>query len=382
MEESVFNLVNVDSDGSNTASLSGRSPFESLYTNLGTNAPTGVNNLPGGGINPFAGEAGGQIQQLISDRLRLILGDDFFNSANNPFLNGGGNPFVIGNSPVGNGNRDFGSNNATIGNFNSNFANDSATIGNGNWNFNNNNTTIGNGNWQFGNSNTTIGNGNWYWDDGSSNATLGNGNWYFGSANATIGNGNWYLNTGNNNVTLGNGNWYFGLNGTTIGNGNWDFGTNNTIVGNGNWVFTSNNTIVGNGNWLVNDDNLNIGVGNNTANLNPFVQETRTQIDEIIDSLVGRIGEDFVGLTGNLSVGGNQTYNRLILDRNNPNSNLSTDIERLVAILRGVTINQLPFGTGTNPQSVPEPSSSVSLIVVGFVCLLLLRLGRGFKVLG
>ncbi|BCL36465.1 PEP-CTERM sorting domain-containing protein [Nostoc sp. MS1] len=379
MEESVITQINTEVNSSGTNSLSERSPLESLYTNLGTNVPTGVNNIPGGGVNPFTGEAGTQIQKLISDRLKLILGDDFFNSANNPFLTGGGNPFVIGNSPVGNSNRDFGTNNATIGNFNSDFANDSATIGNGNWNFNKSNTTIGNGNWKFGSDNTTIGNGNWYWDDGSSNATLGNGNWYFGSDNATIGNGNWYLDSGKNNTTLGNGNWYFGLNGTTVGNGNWDFGVNNTIIGNGNWVFTSNNTIVGNGNWLVDEDNVNIGVG---SNLNPFVQTTKTKIDEIINSLVGRIGQDFVGLTGNSSVEGTQTYNQLILSRNNPNSNLSTDIEQLIALLSGVSTNYSPYPPGANPQSVPEPTSSISLMVVGFICLLLSRFKKRLKVTG
>ncbi|MDF5708485.1 MAG: hypothetical protein PUP90_12560 [Nostoc sp. S4] len=355
----------------------------------------GGGTIPGGGINPFAGEAGGKLQQLIFDRLKLVLGDNFFKDidktlagGSNPFLTGGnpildsgnlleqspfdplrevlgnnipfsdsGNtsnvgspPFNQSNAPVGNANRNFGNNNATIGNFNSDYGNSSATIGNGNWNFNNDNATIGNGNWLFAKDNTTLGNGNWYWDNGSNNATLGNGNWHFGTDNATIGNGN----------------WHFGDDNTSLGNGNWDFGSNNTIVGNGNWVFTSGNTIIGNGNWLADSDNTTIG---NVNSSELFSQGVKTDANNLIDSLIGRIGQDFTVLTGDLDASSTQTYNRLISSRSNhiSDSDISNNIERVLASLSMIPGNQ-PV---QNPQSVPEPTSSVPLLVMGFVCLLL-----------
>ncbi|MFN6570001.1 hypothetical protein [Dendronalium sp. ChiSLP03b] len=353
---------------------------DSLAGNINGNpiAGSASSTIPGGGINPFAGEGGSKLQQLIFDRLKLVLGDDFPNDAKNPFAGGknpftnggsshqqspfdplniirgnntpysgnnpaGGLPFNKDNAPIGNGNRDSGSNNATLGNFNSNSGNDSATIGNGNWNFNNNNATIGNGNWQFGGDNATIGNGNWYWDDGSNNATLGNGNWHFGSDNATI------------------------------GNGNWDFGSNNTIIGNGNWVFTSGNTVVGNGNWLENKSNTTINVGNNTS------QVIKADVDTVINSLMSGIGKDFTELTGDLEVSDIQTFNQLILSKGN-SANASDafgDIKQLLASVTETPGNGIPYPPVQNPQSVPEPTFSVPLIVMGLVCLLWSKFKKG-----
>lgn len=328
--------------------------------------------IPGGGINPFAGEGGSQLQQLIFDRLKLVLGDDFFDGtknpftgSNNPFTGGGGIPqspfdplrIILGdnafgdgslpfnkdNAPVGNGNQDSGNNNATIGNFNSNFGNDSATIGNGNWNFNNNNATIGNGNWYFGGDNATIGNGNWYWDDGSKNLTLGNGNWHFGGDNAIV------------------------------GNGNWDFGSNNTIIGNGNWVFTSGNTIVGNGNWLEDNDNTVINVGDNTS------QELRADVEAVINSVMGRFGQDFSELTGNLEPSDMETLNRLILSKSAGanDGDAFADVKRLLTSLGTSPSNGNPYPPFQNPESVPEPSLSMPLVVMGLVCLVWSKFNKG-----
>ncbi|YAG15491.1 PEP-CTERM sorting domain-containing protein [Nostoc sp. DSM 114161] len=348
----------------------------------------GGGNIPGGTINPFAGDAGSGLQQLIFDRLKLVLGDNFFKDVDktlaggtNPFLNGGNlildsgsvlerSPFdplreVLGdnipfsnsgntsnidiprfnesNAPVGNANRNFGKNNATVGNFNSDYGNNSATIGNGNWNFNNDNATIGNGNWLFGKDNTNLGNGNWYWDNGSNNSTLGNGNWHFGSDNSTI------------------------------GNGNWDFGKNNTIIGNGNWVFTDGNTIVGNGNWLTDSDNATTGNVNNIGSLNLSPQEVKTDVNNLIDSLIGKIGQNFLVLTKDFDASSTQTFNRLISSKNTDisNSDLSNNIEQFLASLNIIPEDAIDYQPWQNPQSVPEPNSSVSLVIMGFVCLLL-----------
>lgn len=368
------------------------------------------NPIPGGGINPFAGDGGGQLQQLIFDRLKLVLGDNFSNNADSPFTGAGSNPFAgsgssipsvgsnsfagssssipsvgsnpfagsgnpiagagsllqqspfdplrevlgnnmayaggssqrfnAGNAPVGNGNKDSGSNNATIGNGNSDYGDNSATIGNGNWNFNNDNATIGNGNWLFGSNNTNLGNGNWYWDDGNKNTTLGNGNWHFGSENATI------------------------------GNGNWDFGNNNTIIGNGNWIFTSGNTVVGNGNWLV-------GIDKNTNSLESLPQELKGDVDSLINSLVGRIGQDFTVLTGDFGASETETFNRLILSKGDGTdfSNTSSDIQRLLISLSKNQGNV--YQPVHNSQSVPEPSA-IPLVVIGLLSLLMSRLKKGF----
>jgi hypothetical protein len=219
----------------------------------------------------------------------------------------------------------------------------SATIGNGNWNFNNDNATIGNGNWLFGKSNTTLGNGNWYWDDGSNNSTLGNGNWHFGSDNATI------------------------------GNGNWDFGTNNTIIGNGNWIFTSGNEIIGNGNWLTETDNTTIGSVNNISSLNLSPQGIKTDVNNLIDSLIGKIGQNFLGFTEDFDVSSSETFNRLISPQGVgiDDTNISKDIEQLLASLSSIQGNIINYQPVQNPQPVPEPASSVSLAVMGVVCLLL-----------
>jgi hypothetical protein len=142
---------------------------------------------------------------------------------------------------------------------------------------------------------------------------------------------------------LGNGNWHFGSNNSTIGNGNWDFGSNNTVIGNGNWLFTSNNTVVGNGNWLVDGDNI--------TSPETLLPEIKTTVDDLINSLMGRIGEDFIGLTGNLGESESQTFNRLILAKD----------------------------TGTNDgnvQSVPEPGFSTPMVVLGVSFLLYSRLKK------
>ncbi|MBD2527437.1 hypothetical protein [Nostoc sp. FACHB-133] len=362
----------------------------------------GNNSIPASGINPFAGDAGSGLQELIFDRLKSILGDNFFNGIDNT-LAGGSNPFAgsgypipsgatnpfagssnpiagagsllqqspfdplkeaLGNNipfsnggntsnlssqtfnkdnaPIGNGNKDLGSNNATIGNFNSDYGSNSATIGNGNWNFNNDNVTIGNGNWLFGKSNITLGNGNWYWDDGSNNSTLGNGNWHFGSDNAII------------------------------GNGNWDFGTNNTIIGNGNWVFSSGNEIIGNGNWLANTDNTKIGNVNNISSLNLSQLGIKTDVNNLIDSLIGKIGQNFLGLAGDFDVSSSQTFNRLISSKSVGNdTNISGDIEQLLASLSPIQGNFINYQTVQSPQPVPESVSSASLVLMGLMCLLL-----------
>ncbi|MFS0515890.1 hypothetical protein ACEYW6_14410 [Nostoc sp. UIC 10607] len=445
MEASAINPISGEvsplnaGDGSNLYSVSSFAANNSFSAegNLLTSGSNllignGNNPIPGGGINPFAGDSGSKLQQLIFDRLKLILGDSFFKDidntlaggsnpfagsdypiaggASNPFAGnsnlitgGASNPFAgnsnpiagagnllqqspfdplkevlgknipfsnagntsnagsqtfnEGNAPVGNGNKNFGNNNATIGNFNSDYGSNSATIGNGNWNFNNENTTIGNGNWLFAKSNTTLGNGNWYWDNGSNNATLGNGNWHFDS----------------NNTTLGNGNWHFGSDNATIGNGNWDFGSNNTIIGNGNWVFTSGNEIIGNGNWLVDSEKTIIGKVNNTSNLDLSLQEIKTDVNNLIDSLIGKMGQNFLGLTGDFDVSSSQTFNRLISSKSVGinDTNISNDIEQLLASLSPIQGNMIDYQPVQNPQSVPEPVSSVSLVVIGFVCLLL-----------
>lgn len=352
----------------------------SLASSIDSNPFAGSisSTIPGGGINPFRGDGGSQLQQLIFNRLKLVLGEDFPNDAKNPFA-GGNNPFTDGsslqqspfdllniiggnntpysgnipgagglpinedNAPIGNGNKDSGNNNATLGNFNSNFGNDSAIIGNGNWNFNNNNATIGNGNWHFGGNNATLGNGNWYWDNGSNNATLGNGNWQFGGDNITV------------------------------GNGNWDFGSNNTIIGNGNWVFTSGNTIVGNGNWLTDTNNTIIRIYSNTNSLESLSQGIRTDVDNLINSLIGRFGEEFLPLTETFGLSDSETFNRLILSTGagSNDGNIDTDIQQFLVSLSSISENPFAYPPGYNPQSVPEPALSVPLVVMGLVCLLL-----------
>ncbi|WP_373530374.1 hypothetical protein [Nostoc sp.] len=393
--DSINGEINTFSTGGSTNLYSGSSIATNDSPYSEGSLLTSGRSIPGGGINPFAGDGGSQLQQLIFTRLKLILGENFFKDTDNalaagtnpfagngsPIVDGGTNPFAgngipildaesllqrspfdplrevlgnnipfsnggntsnaasptfnEGNAPVGNGNKNFGSDNATIGNLNFNYGTNSATIGNGNWNFNNENATIGNGNWLFGKDNTTLGNGNWYWDNGSNNATLGNGNWHFGSDNATI------------------------------GNGNWDFGSNNTIIGNGNWVFTSGNQIVGNGKWLVDSDN-------NTNGLELSSQGIKTDVNNLIDSLIGRIGQDFLVLTEDFDVSSTETFNRLISSRsvNINDTDISNYIERLLPSL-SVIQGDGDYYPVPNSQSVPESASSVSLVVMGLMCLLL-----------
>ncbi|MDH6060500.1 hypothetical protein NWP17_08625 [Chrysosporum bergii ANA360D] len=319
-----------------------RPPFQGLDELLGENLPLSdreqkpvVDSI----IDPFAGDVSGQLNQLVFDRLQSVMSE-------NPSDGGDSSSLPQNNATIGNGNRNFGS--------------DSATIGNGNWNFNHNNGTIGNGNWLFAGDNKTLGNGNWYWDEGSSNATLGNGNWQFNS----------------NNSTIGNGNWGFGNNNTTIGNGNWDFGNNNTIIGNGNWIFEDNNTVVGNGNWVIDENNQIIGNEKSTKDLELVPPDIKTDVDNLIDSLMGRMGENFLPLTANLGESEMQTLNRLILSENN--GNVSTDIEQFLALLSKIKTNAVTHQPWYNPQTVPEPTFSTSLLVVGIVCLLWSKFKQGF----
>ncbi|MBE9006091.1 hypothetical protein IQ259_13775 [Fortiea sp. LEGE XX443] len=359
MEVSAVNTSVADNSfDDSSGSLSQRSPFEGLYSSLGENTSvessnpfTNNRNLPGGDSNPFAGGGDSQLQQLIFNRLKLVLGENFFDGSNNPFT-GSSNPNNFGslplnqnNAPVSNSNNNFGTNNAIVGNFNSNYGSDSATIGNGNWNFSNNNATIGNGNWSFGGNNTTIGNGNWHWDEGTNNSTLGNGNWYFGSDNQTI------------------------------GNGNWDFGSNNTIIGNGNWVFTSGNTVIGNGNWLVDNSNETIGLSNDVRNLDSFLQENSSGVETLINSLVGSIGQDFIGLTGNLEMSESQIFNKLILSRGNGinNGDISPQIDQFLSLFGEIPKNQLPYPPRQGLEPVPEPTSSIPLILGGLLYLCLFK---------
>ncbi|CEJ44926.1 Uncharacterized protein apha_01651 [Umezakia ovalisporum] len=321
-------------------------------------------------INPFAGGVSSQLNELVFGRLQSVLGEnEVVSGSGNSFTDGDNSSFNQDNPPFGYGSRNFGSDNANIGNFNSDFGSDSATIGNGNWNFNNDNATIGNGNWLFGSNNTNLGNGNWYWDESSNNSTLGNGNWQFNSDNSTIGNGN----------------WGFGENNTTIGNGNWDFGNHNTIIGNGNWIFDDNNTIIGNGNWIFDDNNTIIGNDKSTSKSESLPLDIKTDVDNLIDSLIGIMGEKFLPLTGGLGVSETETFNRLILSQNN--GNISTDIEQFLALLgkiksnriaSGTALGPMPYQHGQNLQPVPEPSFSVSLLVMGVVCLLWSKLKQGF----
>ncbi|MDB9321846.1 hypothetical protein PN483_06135 [Nodularia spumigena CS-591/04] len=379
MELDAINSVNGEENTSISDDSALGPPFEGLDAVLAENLHLrDTNNLSGmnGGntpvldtvIDPFAGDVSGQLNELIFGRLDLIQSQNSFDGVDNAFVGGGSNSFPVGdsssfnqdNAPVGNGNRNFGSDNATIGNSNSDYGSDSATIGNGNWNFNDNNATIGNGNWLFASDNTTLGNGNWYWDDGSNNATLGNGNWQFNSDNSTIGNGNWGF--GNNNTTIGNGNWGFGNNNTIIGNGNWDFGNNNTIIGNGKWIFDDNNIVVG-----------DYKIPKDSELIPP---EFQGDVDSLINSLIGSMGEKFLPLTGDLGGSETETFNRLILSQNN--GNMSTDVEEFLALLNEIQTNAIAYQHWQKPQPVPESASSVSLVVVGLVYLLLSKLKQGF----
>lgn len=210
-------------------------------------------------------------------------------------------------------------------------ATNNRTIGNGNWHYGSGNEVVGNGNWLFASYNDLLGNGNWYYNN--DNATVGNGNWYFGTENATIGNGNWLF--ANANESIGNGNWYFDDANKTVGNGNWHFGSENATIGNGNWYFGSGNATIGNGNRFSGNDNLVIGnplangfkdigdgklvIGNSdwtfvtdrnaisdevdsllTSSLGNFYNSDAdsNQLSQGIDSLIDRVGKDFLSLLG------------------------------------------------------------------------------------
>lgn len=210
-------------------------------------------------------------------------------------------------------------------------ATNNRTIGNGNWHYGSGNEVVGNGNWLFANNNDLLGNGNWYYAE--DNATVGNGNWYFGTENATIGNGNWLF--ANANESIGNGNWYFDDANKTVGNGNWHFGSDNATIGNGNWYFGSGNATIGNGNRFSGNDNLIIGnplangfkdigdgklvIGNSdwtyVTDRNAISDEVdnllttslgnlyssdaeNNQMSQGVDSLIDRVGKDFLSLIG------------------------------------------------------------------------------------
>ncbi|MBW4569241.1 MAG: hypothetical protein KME31_14835 [Tolypothrix carrinoi HA7290-LM1] len=257
--------------------------------NSGVNA---VNELASGdssytdGSNPFLSlfSGGSQDKEIPFDILNVALeGILPFNGKDNVFST------PEGELPIGYGNHDFGIDNATIGN----------------------------ANWDYGNANATIGNGNWLWDSSTDNATIGNGNWNLDAShdNTTIGNGNWYWNSTSDNTTLGNGNWSFGNNNTTLGNGNFDFGSNNTVIGSGNKVFTSNSIVIGNGNWSLVIDKSSAGASDFLTQLNTWVSVmgVKDATDNLIGSVIGKLGEAFEPLTGDLSASGTDTYNRLFL---------------------------------------------------------------------
>ncbi|HYW21951.1 MAG TPA: hypothetical protein VE956_22105 [Nodularia sp. (in: cyanobacteria)] len=317
------------------------SETNNISANSGVDHPV-VDSL----IDPFAGDISGQLNGLIFDRLKSLQDEKVFDGVENVFPGGDSSSLNQDSPPVGNGNRNFGSDNATIGNSNSDFGSDSATIGNGNWNFNNDNATIGNGNWLFAGNNTTLGNGNWNWDEASNNSTLGNGNWQFNSDNATIGNGN----------------WGFGNNNTTLGNGNWNFGKNNTIIGNGNWIFDDNNIIIG-----------DYKIPKDAELIPPGFQ---TDVDNLINSLIGGMGEKFLPLTGSLGVSETETFNQLILSQYNGHT--STDIQEFLALFKEIQTNAIAYQNSQKPQPVPESAPSISLLLVGIIYLLWSKFKPGF----
>lgn len=307
--------------------------FSSFFVGNGRNNPS----ASGGSSNPFANGSPFATSDI----------DIPFAGGENPFA-GGRNPFAGGENPF-KANQNSGSNNATIGN----------------------------GNWDLGNNNATIGNGNWNLEKASYNATIGNGNWLRDGTNhnSTIGNGNWYWNSSENS-TLGNGNWSFGKDNSTIGNGNWDFGSNNVVIGNGNWLFTDNNVIIGNGNWFLGNDSP---ASQNIEILQTLFPEIKSEVDGLIASLMGEIGEDFTVLTGNLDASGNKTYEQLILSSGNV-SDLDTfsqsDLAQFFASLSGMSGTDATTGNsgcffgcqgGRPNEPVPEPSSALSLLGVGLV---------------
>ncbi|HBE31326.1 MAG TPA: hypothetical protein DDW76_12305, partial [Cyanobacteria bacterium UBA11369] len=189
--------------------------------------------------------------------------------------------------------------------------------------------------------NPFAGGGNPSGNTGGSNSLTAN--------NATIGKYNQNLST--DNATIGNGNWLFGTDNATVGNGNWNFGKNNQVIGNGNWIFTDNNTVFGNGNWVLGADNPIINpddVINSTPEV--FAPKIADNIHNLVDSVMGKIGKDFVGLTGNFSPGEMQTYNQLMLSKDSANKGSNPP--------------------ASQPKDIPEPTSAVSLVILGIGYLL------------
>jgi len=262
-------------DGNN---LLRQSPFGPLSEVLGDDLYTifdGIGSSPNSGTfssdsNPFA--SGGN--PFAGGSNPFAGGDNSFAAGGNPFASNG-NPFAGSGNPFADGNIPLPFNIGTV------------NLGEGSINSASGNETIGNGNWHYGSDNTTIGNGNWHF--GNDNATLGNGNWYFGNDNATVGNGNWYL--GSNNTILGDGNQLSGddnlIVGSPISNSNQFSSDGNIIIGNQGWLFAANRDAISsdtinelNG---VLDQILNSGAGPD-------------QLNTEINSLVGQVGQDFVGL--------------------------------------------------------------------------------------
>ncbi|MCV3216745.1 hypothetical protein OGM63_25115 [Plectonema radiosum NIES-515] len=290
----ILNSGNLFGDGNNTP-LQTPSDLLKLFRNdifSFNSGVNGVNQLASGdnsytdSSNPFLSlfSGGSQDKEIPFDILNVALeGILPFNGKDNVFST------PDGELPIGYGNHDFGSKNATIGN----------------------------ANWDYGNANATIGNGNWLWDSSTDNATIGNGNWNLDAShdNTTIGNGNWYWNSTSDNTTLGNGNWSFGNNNTTLGNGNFDFGSNNTVIGSGNKVFTSNSIVIGNGNWSLVIDKSSAGASDLMTQLDTWVSimGVKDATDNLVNSVLGKLGEAFEPLTGNLSASGTKTFDRLFL---------------------------------------------------------------------
>ncbi|MGI8503621.1 MAG: hypothetical protein ACR2LR_21190 [Hassallia sp.] len=290
----ILNSGNLFGDGNNTP-LQTPSDLLKLFRNdmfSFNSGVNGVNELKSGdssytdGSNPFLSlfSGGSQDKEIPFDILNVALeGILPFNGKDNVFST------PEGELPIGYGNHDFGIGNATIGN----------------------------ANWDYGNANATIGNGNWLWDSSTDNATIGNGNWNLDAShdNTTIGNGNWYWNSTSDNTTLGNGNWSFGNNNTTLGNGNFDFGSNNTVIGSGNKVFTSNSIVIGNGNWSLVIDKSSAGASDFLTQLNTWVSVmgVKDATDNLIDSVIGKLGQAFEPLTHDLTASGTDTFNRLFL---------------------------------------------------------------------
>lgn len=410
--------------GNSGGSLPQRSPFDRLSVVLGDRSPFELADLPTGD-NPFAGRGSGSElpyggNPFAGDNLFTLFG-----GGNNPLRTGqpsGGNPFS-GSSPnfsvlaaPGNASTGGGSNPSIpdgllqqspfaplqevqeLINASPSIDPDNPPIGNGNRDEGNRNATIGNGNQAIGDENATIGNGNWLFGD--QNATIGNGNWGFSGDNVTLGNGNWYWDYGRSNTTLGNGNWHFGSDNATIGNGNWNFGNNNTIIGNGNWVFTSGNTVVGNGNWLLDAETRSLSVEDLLNGL--AGSETSSEpsplgfaVDELVNTLIGRVGSDFEILTGDLDADGSQTLEQLILSQSaDAKGDLladSPELEQLFAVLGDLPANGgTTFGNGTfpskgpgqTPEAVPEPTATASLVVLGVGYLLWQGYKRGLYAMG